>query len=178
MKLEVWDKDGFMNPDDLLGFTSVDVSDLLKNPSEFKINGNYTFDNNNPDFKKFKNFGDVYLQARFIPQGSKIEGSYPAVTENLEEVVLAATHNGEIHLRIVHVDNVPITDSGLEGSKSDPYVVVQYPDKKEWKTKVKKNCLKPIFDEENIKKIKVISFVRFHPVQPYFSNLEHFCWHN
>ena len=159
--MEVWDKDSFINPDDLLGLVEVDIKPLLVAPGEFKINKNFKLLNTNPDFQKFKNFGEVYIQARFVPQGKTPDSNFPALSETLEEVILASTYEGEIRIRVVHVDNVPITDSGMEGSSSDPYVVVQFPDKKEKQSQVKKNSLKPIFDEIIVHPIKIIAFVSF-----------------
>jgi hypothetical protein len=133
--LEIWDKDSFINPDDFLGLTEIDLKPLLLAPNDFKINKNFKLLNSNPEFQlKYKSFGEIYVQARFVPLGKEPDTNYPQLTEKLEEVILASTYEGEIRIRIIHVDNVPITDSGVEGSSSDPYVVIQFPDKKEKQT--------------------------------------------
>ena len=69
-------------------------------------------------------------------------------------------------MRIIHANYVPKTDdSMLTGSKSDPFVVINFPDKKSEKTSVKKNSLKPIWNEEKKHRVSIISTVSHQKLQ-------------
>ena len=64
--MEVWDKDYYLNPNDLMGSFDVDIQEIVKNPGHWLINGNYKVEGPEDMLKKYRNFGEVYIQARFL----------------------------------------------------------------------------------------------------------------
>lgn len=157
MKIEVFDNDGKLNSDDLLGFTNLDTAELVKNTGKWVVNRNFKLEGAKEFIGKFNKFGEIYLQARFLKEGSVDDKSVPEVTENLDEVILANTYEGVLELRVIHATGLISTDSGMEGSTSDPYLQIVLPDKKEWSSKVLKNSLNPIWKETMLHNIKIIS---------------------
>jgi Ca2+-dependent lipid-binding protein len=95
--------------------------------------------------------GSVYLQAYFVPDGSKDPNTKPVDIDG--KVTLASDNiiRGTLKVRAVHARELKAADRG----SSDPYVIVKFPNGEEAESEVKKDTLNPLWKQIISKKIEV-----------------------
>lgn len=83
-----------------------------------------------------------FISLRYLEKFIKLN----KIFKNLFEYFSKYNLEMELKVRVVEADDIPKTDTL---SKSDPYVVLTLSSSSEtWKTEVKKNTLKPVWDQE------------------------------
>lgn len=83
--------------------------------------------------------GEIYLQIKFIKEGeTEKDSSYPQFLENLEETLQKENQpiKGKLKVHCVHAKDVIISDTWVQGGKSDPYCKVTFPGGKSLETGV------------------------------------------
>ena len=143
--LEVYDWDAVSN--DKLGYCYIDIDECVLNPGQWKVNGNVKLEGAEEFLKKYKHFGEVYVQVMYLEGQAKHDGNFPPVTENLKEVLDKAAVKGTLELKLIHGSSLLAMDNN---GKSDPYCVFTMPDKKELKSRVINNSLNPIWKQDFI----------------------------
>jgi hypothetical protein len=141
--VEVMDYEALSN--DQLGFCYVDIDECVKKPGKWIVNGNQALEGGPKFAKAYSKFGEVYLQVMYLEGNAAFDGNLPPVTENLKEVIERAAIKGQIEIFLVHGENLPAGDTN---GKSDPFITFTMPDKKEIDSKVIKDTLNPIWNQE------------------------------
>jgi Ca2+-dependent lipid-binding protein len=163
LQVEVYDEDTMSS--DILGKFNLDMKPCIDNPGKWAIDQNFKLEGTKEWIeKKFKNFGEIYLQARFVKEGDTVPEPIPEPSENIQEVLLKSIINGQFFINAVWGKSLPVADSGLEGSLCDPYLEIIMPDKKVLKTKSIENTLNPIWKQNFVQKATLESF-QLEPIQ-------------
>ena len=74
--------------------------------------------------------GELYLQMKFIQEGTVDNNtSYPPLLEDLAETLQKENEpiKGKIKVHCVHAKDVIISDTWVQGGKSDPFCKVTFP---------------------------------------------------
>ncbi len=97
------------------------------------------------------NAGSVYLQAYYVPDGSKDPNTKPVDIDG--KVTLASDNiiRGTLKVRAVHARELKAADRG----SSDPYVLVNFPNGDKVESEVKKDTLNPLWKQTLSKRIEV-----------------------
>lgn len=82
--------------------------------------------------------------------GTPDDGKEPQMAYNLEEMlkVEALPIEGTLSIRTIHAKGLPVTDTFMNGGKSDPFVRVILPNDRTYDTDVKSNNLNPIWNHK------------------------------
>jgi len=154
---EVWDYNKMF--DDKIGYLELSLNEI------YDLNGgwyNQISRLNGTDKMKSEagpaGLGDLYVQAKFFNEGEADDGSVPPLLENLEEILKKENQpiKGKLKVHCVHVKDVIAADNSfIQGSKSDPYCIVTFPDGSTMKTGVTKQNLTAIWKEMMTKDINI-----------------------
>ena len=128
MKLEIFDKDGMLDADDMLGFVHVPqqrILDCIEKAGKFEVNE--VFECKKTDGSP-GNEGEIYLQIMFltreqITNGAPIQPIDFAGTKNdLEAELKKDQLKGEFVFSIKSATKIPKMDNSfLQGKKADPF---------------------------------------------------------
>ena len=125
LEIKVYDWDMVRN--DLLGTLNLDWSAARKRPCQWVIDDYIPLEN--PDPKKYQNqnyFGEIYVQVYYVPKGTFDPNTQP-IDKDVGEVLNAKDTKlckGTLVVRVVHGKDLRPAD----GTTSDPYFTVQFPD--------------------------------------------------
>lgn len=157
VNFEVWDHNKLF--DDKIGYLELSLNEI------YELDGgwyNQISRLNGTDKMKQEagpaGIGDLYVQLRFFKEGEADDGSAPPLLENLEEALKKENEpiKGKLKVHVVHAKDLIAADSSrIQGSKSDPYCKVTFPDGSTLKTGVTKQNLTAIWKEMMTKDINI-----------------------
>jgi hypothetical protein len=147
LKVSVFDSDR-LSGRDLVGVVNVDIMQCISSPNKWTVNKIFDIQEVPADKKIKGETPQVYFQLKFLSEGEIDDGSDAGLLEDLSKIVSNRTRDGTLIFRVIHAKGLIRGDSGMTGSASDPYVMLELPpaDTK-YKTKVIANTLVPFWNE-------------------------------
>ena len=101
--------------------------------------------------KKIDNFGSVYLQVRFIPEGEKEQENEQEaeIKENIEDIVAQEREKvvGTMNIYIYYARHL----IGVKENECSPFVRYKLPDDEKYDTKTLKGILDPVWRHRDSK---------------------------
>lgn len=135
LDVTVFDHDEASN-DDVIGFTNINLARCYKNPGEWAINGSYKLENRRKK-SVFQNFGDIYIQAKFVTRPTDDDDDdAPPVSELIDKMVEDYDVKGTFYvdLRSLNLPRLPF-------DYFDTYVRISFPGGDKAKSKPLKNAV-------------------------------------
>ena len=143
IKIEIYDKDNFLNSDDLLGFLEIDLKKISECYNNWGINKYFKIEGKDKDKKKFTDFGDIYFQIGFFENEILPK---PEINEDLMKLEKIGFMDFDCKIKLEHVINIPMEK--VEECSSSYYIKTIFPNLSEINSKIQKNTYHPIFDEK------------------------------
>jgi hypothetical protein len=152
--IEVYDYDNLFagGTDDLIGNVEIDIKPALNDSNVWAINK--VFEMSGPsklkEKLKLKNFGNIYVQMLFLPDGEKQTPKEPALVEDIVQLAKEAEVKGTLLVNVVHAKDLMRNDKPYFGGgpgSSDPFVRVKWPNGNESKTKARDGTITPVWNE-------------------------------
>lgn len=142
VSLKVYDSDYF--GDDITGQVEFSIEELFAKPGEYTFNQILTLQGPKKLLGKYRSFGKVYLQAKYLPEGSSDTDNFAPELENIDKVIQASRVKGTLHLYAVSGSNLVKGDS----TGGDPYLFFTFGNGKTGKTNYKSKTNNPIWKEK------------------------------
>lgn len=139
-EINVEDYDRIRN--DQIGHVTIDVKECFLNPDVYQFNKVLPLQGPPNLIGKYRSFGSVYLQAKFLREGSPDQDNFANMLVNMDEYLRQFQIKGKIIVHAVHAKHL-LKDDGLP----DPFLQFTFPSKKELTTRKIKNSVYPVWKE-------------------------------
>lgn len=153
-QLKVYDHDNVFagGTDDLIGLAEIDIKPALNDKNAWAINK--VFELSGPsklkDKLKLKNFGQIYLQMLFLPEGEEMTTREPELIEDIDKLSKQAETEGTLLVNAVHAKDLMRNDKPMFGSgagSSDPLVRIRWPNGKSSDTEKRNGTITPVWNQ-------------------------------
>jgi Ca2+-dependent lipid-binding protein/Ca2+-binding EF-hand superfamily protein len=158
---KVYDHDGLLvgGGDDLIGFVEVDLKPVLNDPNAWTINKLFELDGpvKLREKLKLKNFGLLYLQILYYPNGQEMTKKLPPLVEDIVQLSKDSETSGTLLVKVVHAKDLMRGDKDLfgGGASSDPMVRIKWPNGKTTDSGKRTRTVTPVWNELLQQKISV-----------------------
>lgn len=153
-EIKVYDHDSVFTggSDDLIGFVDVDIKTALNDKNAWAINK--VFELSGPTKQKerlkLKNFGHIYVQMLFLPEGEGMTSKVPPLIEDIEKMSKEAETQGTLMVNVVHAKDLMANDKPFFGGgrgSSDPLVRIKWPDGKSTDSQKRNGTTTPVWNQ-------------------------------
>lgn len=161
LKIYVKHEEDFSNNDKVISILNVPVGECVKCPGDWVINQPFYLLQDPEALTKtgIPDVGRILLQARYIPEKTYSNSLCPKLPDYFEKYIdNDKKHEGKLIFNIVNCRDLPICDSGLEGTSCDPFVVISLigAEKTKVKSDILKNTLNPDFNQTLSLKLSIL----------------------
>jgi len=139
-------KDKNIGIDSFLGKAAINLLPVLNNPYKWSLDEYFPLKN-----LKDETVGEIYIQAYYVPQGGINDPNLkPIDKEGKASLADEDVISGTLVIRVIHAKDLKAAD----GSTSDPYCSINFPDNTDISTSTINRTVNPIWNETIEKKIK------------------------